>query len=234
MNFYSNLQQAVEEQYDCIKILKSDKRKSISLLRHKQSGRRYIFRQYEGGASVYQQLLYLTCPHLPQIMEVAEADGKAAVLEEYVQGDTLDFLLEGGTLSPKKAKEIMIQLCQALSVLHGFAAVHRDVKPENVILRGNQAVLIDFDASRIVKVENNSDTVVMGTIGFAAPEQYGLNQSDARSDIYSMGVLLNLMLTGKHPSRELAKGRMGLIVRRCTQLNPDRRYQNVQQLMNAL
>ena len=151
-----------------------------------------------------------------------------------MQGDTLDFLLEGGTLSPKKAKEIMIQLCQALSVLHGFAAVHRDVKPENVILRGNQTVLIDFDASRIVKVENNSDTVVMGTIGFAAPEQYGLNQSDARSDIYSMGVLLNLMLTGKHPSRELAKGRMGRIVRRCTQLNPDQRYQNVQQLMNAL
>ena len=128
----------------------------------------------------------------------------------------------------------MLQLCRGLSVLHSLGAVHRDIKPENVILRGDEAVLIDFDASRIVKAEHDADTVILGTVGFAAPEQYGLSQSDERADIYSLGVLLNVMLTGKHPSKELASGKMGRIVRRCTMVNPKERYQNVHSLMRAL
>lgn len=115
-----------------------------------------------------------------------------------------------------------------------MGAVHRDIKPENVILRGSEAVLIDFDASRIFKSENTSDTRVLGTTGYAAPEQYGIAQTDERADIYSLGVLLNIMLTGKHPSKELASGRLGRIVQKCTMVNPKKRYQNVLYLMEAL
>ena len=113
-------------------------------------------------------------------------------------------------------------------------AVHRDVKPENVILRGLDAVLIDFDAARFYKPEAEGDTQILGTTGFAAPEQYGLRQSDTRADIYSMGVLINVMLTGEHPSRRLAPGRMGRIVERCTQVNPEKRYKDIKRLMAAL
>ena len=113
-------------------------------------------------------------------------------------------------------------------------AVHRDVKPENVILRGSDAVLIDFDAARIYKVASESDTQVLGTTGFAAPEQYGIFQSDERADIFSLGVLLNIMLTGKHPSREMAAGKMGRIVRKCTMTAPEQRYQSARALMEVL
>ena len=112
--------------------------------------------------------------------------------------------------------------------------VLRDVKPENVILRGNEAVLIDFDASRVFKNEESRDTQVLGTTGYAAPEQYGIAQTDERADLYSLGVLLNILLTGKHPSRELAPGHLGRIVQKCTMVNPKKRFKNVLYLMEAL
>ena len=115
-----------------------------------------------------------------------------------------------------------------------MGAVHRDIKPENVIIRGSEAVLIDFDASRIFKSEHHSDTQILGTTGYAAPEQYGITQTDERADIYSVGVLINVMLTGEHPSRRLASGRMGLVVERCTRVSPEKRYKNVLRLMQAL
>ena len=113
-------------------------------------------------------------------------------------------------------------------------AVHRDVKPENIILRGSDAILIDFDAARLHKPEHEADTQVLGTTGFAAPEQYGLSQSDLRTDIYSVGILINVMLTGQHPSKQLAPGRLGRVVERCTQVSPEKRYPNVLRLMEVL
>ena len=70
--------------------------------------------------------------------------------------------------------------------------------------------------------------------GGAAPEQYGLGQSDTRTDIYSLGVLMNVMLTGQHPSKKLAEGRMGRVIQRCTQVNPAKRYKDVMYLMETL
>lgn len=176
----------------------------------------------------------VSCPNLPQIMEVGEKDGKTALLEEYVQGDTLSEILEGGLLTTAESKQIARQLCSALWVFHSMGVVHRDVKPDNVIIRGKEAVLIDFDASRIYKSTIQEDTQILGTTGFAAPEQYGLSQSDGRADIYALGVLLNIMLTGEHPSRKLAGGRMGRIVQRCTMVNPAKRYKNIIHLMEVL
>ncbi len=234
VTLYESLLEAVTTEYDTLHVLKQSPRGTVSVVRHKKSGTRYIFRRYSGSGEVYRRLLPVLCPHLPQIMEAAEQDGQTAVLEEYVQGDTLAELLTGAKLTEKEARQVTMQLCQALHVLHSMGAVHRDVKPENVILRGSDAVLIDFDAARIYKDESESDTQVLGTTGFAAPEQYGIFQSDERADIFSLGVLLNIMLTGKHPSREMAAGKMGRIVRKCTMTAPEQRYQSARALMEVL
>ena len=234
MTLYESLLEAVTTEYDTLHVLKRSPRGTVSVVRHKKSGTRYVFRRYSGSGEVYRRLLPVLCPHLPQIMEAAEQDGQTAVLEEYVQGDTLAELLMGAKLTEKEARQVTMQLCQALHVLHSMGAVHRDVKPENVILRGSDAVLIDFDAARIYKDESESDTQVLGTTGFAAPEQYGIFQSDERADIFSLGVLLNIMLTGKHPSREMAAGKMGRIVRKCTMTAPEQRYQSARALMEVL
>lgn len=234
MNIYDSLLKAVREEYDTVRLIKKSERGEVSLIRHRDSGTRFIFRHFYGNGEVYQKLLTISCPNLPQIMDVGEKEGRTALLEEYVQGDTLQDVLEGGVLTTIEAKQIIRQLCSALWVLHSIGVVHRDVKPDNVIIRGNEAVLIDFDASRIYKNENQEDTQILGTTGFAAPEQYGLSQSDGRADIYALGILLNIMLTGEHPSRKLAPGRMGRIVQRCTMVNPAKRYRNIRHLMEVL
>ena len=225
---------SIETDYETVKTIKHSERGSVSLLQNKQNGTRFVFRHYRGNGEVYRKLVGISCPNLPQIMETAERDGIVAVLEEYIQGDSLAYLLEGALFSHAEARKITMQLCNALWVLHKLGAVHRDIKPENVIIRGSEAILIDFDASRIFKSDTNQDTQILGTTGYAAPEQYGIAQTDERADIYSLGVLLNIMLTGKHPSKELASGRLGRIVQKCTMVNPEKRYKSVLYLMEAL
>ncbi len=209
MEIYDSLLGAVCDEYDRVTLIKKSERGEVTLIRHRASGNRYIFRHFSGSSEVYRKLLTVSCPNLPQIMEVGEKEGKTALLEEYVQGDTLGEILQGGLLTAAQAKQITRQLCMALWVLHSLGVVHRDVKPDNVIIRGTEAVLIDFDASRIYKNENREDTQILGTTGFAAPEQYGLSQSDGRADIYALGVLLNIMLTGEDPSRKACQRKNG-------------------------
>lgn len=231
---YTFLTDLIKTEFLTDRALRETERSSIRLIRHRVSKKPYIFRQFEGNADVYQRLLTISCPYLPRIYEAAQKDGKAAVLEEYVEGNSLQELLEVSCLTQEQTRSVTTDLCKALSVLHGSGAVHRDIKPSNVILRGKDAVLIDFDASRVFKKENRQDTVVLGTTGYAAPEQYGMGQTDARSDIYSLGVLMNVMLTGSHPSRTLAPGRYGRIIRKCTSIDPHSRYRSAVGLMEDL
>ncbi len=233
-DIYFWLSEQLNSAFDEIRLLKQSPRGSVELIRHRESGRRFILRRFTGNGEVYRKLLDCSCPYLPLIYEAAERNGENIVIEEYIQGDTLDFLLKGALCSPAETRKIVRQLCQALWVLHSMAAVHRDIKPENVILRGADAVLIDFDAARLHKPQAENDTQVLGTTGFAAPEQYGLSQSDARTDIYSLGVPMNVMLTGQHPSKKLAEGRMGRIIEHCTRVTPAKRYRDVLRLMEEL
>ena len=234
ISIYTWLSDILREKYQLVRVLKESPRGSVRLIRHKTTGQKFILRHFTGNSEVYRALLDYTCPNLPTIYEVAEQDGENLVLEEFIQGDTLGFLLKGALFSPEETRKIVTQVCRALWVLHSIGAVHRDVKPENIILRGGEAVLIDFDAARLHKPEHDNDTQILGTTGYAAPEQYGLSQSDIRTDIYSLGILINVMLTGEHPSKHLAGGKMGRIVDRCTHVNPQRRYKNVLRLMEAL
>ena len=231
---YEWLRQSLEQFFQEEQLLKRSPRGSVRLLRHQSTGQRFVLRHFTGSAEVYRQLLHCTCQNLPTVYEAVSRNDENLSLEEYIQGDNLGELLKGALFTAEETRDIVTQVCRALWVLHGLGAVHRDVKPENIILRGGEAVLIDFDAARLHKPEHETDTLVLGTTGFAAPEQYGLSQTDQRTDIFAVGVLINVMLTGKHPSKQLAPGRLGRIVARCTQVNPKKRYPDVLRLMEVL
>ena len=174
-------------------------------------------------------------PYLPEIFDVYEDGTEVAVLEEFVQGDSLAELLRGCLFNEKETRWTALDLLRGLCVLHSLGIVHRDIKPENVLLRPDgTAVLTDFDASRVSKAAQSRDTVAMGTVGFAAPEQFSITQTDARADIYSMGILINAMLTGEHPSSEIARGTLRKIVLKCTMIAPEKRFQSAKDLMEAL
>ena len=233
-SIYAWFLQMLQEHFQLVRTMKESARGSITLIRHTATNQSFVLRRFRGSAEVYRKLLDYTCPNLPATLEVASQGEDCLVLEEYIPGDTLGFLLRGALFTPAETRSIVEQVCRALWVLHSLGAVHRDVKPENIILRGSEAVLIDFDAARLYKPEETADTQILGTTGFAAPEQYGLSQTDQRTDIFAVGILINIMLTGKHPSKQLASGRLGRVVARCTQVAPNKRYPNVLRLMEDL
>lgn len=203
-------------------------------LRHRQTGKDLVLRSYPHQVEAYNILVNLRCVNLPEILDVLPMDDGQIVLEEYIPGMTVAQIMKISRYQKQGARHIMAAVCHAMSVLHTRGLVHRDIKPENVIIsdRG-RVVLIDFNASRQVS-QSSHDTVIMGTVGYVSPEQLGLSQTDARTDLYAAGVFYNVMLTGQHPSTVIAPGRAGRIVRKCTAVNPDERYQTADALCAAL
>lgn len=224
-----------EELFEAIRPLKESRRGSVSVARLRSTGQRYILRQFTGSDDAYRKLQQISSPHLPRVHQVCRQDGQVLVVEEFISGTRLSDELRRRTLTLRECRAVIIQLCNALTPLHALGLVHRDIKPDNVILRDGKAVLVDFDAARLYEPTADGDTQILGTVGFAAPEQFGISQTDSRADIYALGVLLNVMLTGWHPSTgHISPGPMGAVIRRCTMANPNDRYQSAEKLSRAL
>ncbi len=203
-------------------------------LRHRELGRDLVLHSFPQTYDAYRLLRDIRCENLPEVYDTVSPDDGQIVLEEYIDGMTVRQIMETGRYRYRGAKKVLSGLCDALSVLHGNGIIHRDIKPENILIGpSGRVVLIDFNASRTVK-SGGRDTVVLGTVGYASPEQMGVAQTDARTDIYALGVLLNVMITGKHPSEQIARGKTGRIVKKCTGINPDDRFRNVQELKRRL
>ena len=167
--------------------------------------------------------------HIPAIHSFWEEDGKLVVLEEYIQGKTLDALLSKGMLDEQEKIRIVLNVCDALSFLHSakIPIIHRDIKPSNIMLTNDGIVkLIDYDAAKVFHRGKNEDTTLIGTVGRAAPEQFGFAQSDARTDVYSMGCLVRELL----PNDKRFSG----IIAKATAMDPKDRYQTVAELKAAL
>jgi serine/threonine protein kinase, bacterial len=152
-----------------------------------------------------EMLAALNHPNLPRVTDHFEQDGKAYLVMEYVPGETLlSFLVrEGLPQTQARVFEWTRQLCDALDYLHTQhpPIIFRDLKPANIMLTPKgQVKLIDFGIARLFKPGQAKDTQAFGTIGYSAPEQYGKGQTDARSDVYALGVLLHQLLTGYDPT----------------------------------
>ena len=223
-------------------------KKGISLVRHIETGQIYVEKvltQYD--KSIYDWLQQSKLPYVPQIYECMEEDGTLYLIEEYIQGITLETYIEQfGCLDLDAAGRVIEYLCRTLEKLHSHIPpiVHRDIKPTNVMLQGDfkkgqgivSVYLIDFNTARVFDAERNRDTELIGTRGFAAPEQYGFLQSDARTDIYGLGVLLNYMLCGKLIRDGIYEDypEVSQIIRKATQIDPEKRYQTAEEMLQAL
>lgn len=225
------LEQALQTEYDVVAVLKEE----MVHLRHKQLGQDLIRFRAAGDPEVYRRLMRLSHPNVAQILEVFPDGRGMTVLEEFINGSTVSELLTAGLYSEEGVRTVCAALCDALFALHEAGIIHRDIKPENIMIEpGRRVVLIDFDAARIFKSGRAQDTCILGTAGYAAPEQFGIAQTDERSDLYSMGILMNVMLTGCHPSARLYEGRLKKVIQRCTQIDPAQRYSNAAELKKIL
>jgi len=220
--------------YALVSVLSEKNDCKVLRLRNKETGADLVLRSFPKYLDAYEILCAIHCENLPEIYDAIGVDDGQIVLEEYIDGITVAQVMQTGKYHYWGAKRILSDVCNALQVLHKRGIIHRDIKPENVMIeKSGRVVLIDFNASRKESTAGK-DTVIMGTVGYASPEQLGLAQSDARTDIYAAGVLLNVMLTGKHPTESFARGRAGRIVHKCTALNPEERYQSAEKLAQAL
>ncbi|MCM1083469.1 MAG: serine/threonine protein kinase [Clostridium sp.] len=195
-------------------------------------------------------------PVLPRIVDIINQDGTIYVVMDFIEGTTIsDRLKKEGAQPQETVIEWGLQLASALDYLHNMKppVIYRDMKPSNVMIKPEGGVkLIDFGTAKEYIVENNADTTALGTRGYAAPEQFGDKQgrgiynTDARTDIYNLGATLYHIVTGMNPCeppyeirpiREwnpaLSSG-LEKIILKCTQADPNDRYQNCTELMYAL
>lgn len=198
-----------------------------------------------------QMLATLDHRHLPKVTDYFSEQGNQYLVIEFVPGETLEKKLEqtNGPLLEAQALNYVAQLCDVLDYLHKRRPpiIFRDLKPSNIMLQpDDQIKLIDFGIARHFKPGKSKDTQAMGTPGYAAPEQYGQGQSDARSDIYALGATFHHMLTGLDPGvnpfhferpRQLnprISQPLDEVVVKAIELKPERRWQTVADLSQAL
>ena len=179
---------------------------------------------------------------IPQIYDVIEENTNLIIIMEYIQGKTIDKIIQEKTpFKEKYAINIAKQLISILRYIHSNNIIHRDLKPSNIMITNtNKAVLIDFGAAMMQS--QKAEVMCIGTRGYAAPEQFDKNKKqDIRTDIYGFGATLYYMLTGVSPvnihSFSLKEvnsnfsNALEFIILKCTQINPLDRYQNFNQLV---
>ena len=225
----------MSDQFVFVKTISQSARKTAVVLRHKASGTQIVQIRCQGNADVYKALQKIRHPNLPAVYSVTEQKDCVEVIEAYIPGLTVAQVLQTGLYTEDGTRAVIRELCSALDALHTARIIHRDIKPENVMIdTSGNVCLIDYDAARFYKPYQTQDTSFIGTVGFAAPEQYGFKQTDPRSDIFALGVLMNVMLTGEHPTKSLYAGKLRRVIETCIQIDPNRRYGSARDLFHVL
>lgn len=226
------------EQYHYLMTIQTEDRKTLYLVEDTINKRIVVQAVIKNGnEQLYRQLQELNLPNIPHIYEIQTKGHYLHVYEEFIQYPTLEKYRKTHPISEKEAIDIMQQLLGILNILHhqNPPIIHRDIKPENIFYNDHKVILTDFDIARThASASKDKDTTVLGSVGYASPEQFGFNETDITSDIYSCGILFNVLLTGDFPMVKKASGKLGQIITKATMIAPKDRYQDVQKFMKDL
>ena len=203
---------------------------------------RKVFDKSSGLGNTYKQLFDHAennfASQIPNIYSVFENANSLTVFEEYICGETLDKYIAHENFNIDIISKIFNELCCGVKYLHtNFpnSIIHRDIKPSNVLITANgQVKLIDFGISRNYENSDNPDTHKFGTVGYAPPEQFGYKQTDVRSDIYSLGKVLEFLCNQGNWAGQDSKNNDKIfkeVIHKACEFDPNFRYKNVSQLI---
>ena len=218
--------------YEVISVISKGEKSTVYLASAEEYDEPIVVKELnDGNPDIIQRIESMDVPYLPKILRWETEGTHLTVWEEYIAGETIDDYIYNNQMTEDEIVSLIVQVCDGLETLHSMnpPIIHRDLKPSNLIVTPEgQVKIIDFDASREYKSSQTKDTKVLGTESYAPPEQYGYSQTDVRSDIYSIGAVLNELLP------KPVTPRLQRIAEKCMMFNPDARYQDVSSLKKAL
>ena len=206
----------------------------IYLVQHRETGKIYIKKILDVyNPHIYEYLMEHPITGIPKLYNVYEENEQLILVEDFISGVSLREMIDERTLTLDLIVRFMEELCDILEKLHALKPpiIHRDIKPSNIIITPyNHVVLIDFNAAKYLTDTADHDTVLLGTKGYAAPEQYGFGFSTPQTDIYALGILLKEFSSALPVPTNI----FDTIIRKCTEMNPSDRMETVQELKNEI
>lgn len=224
---------------DILTAISDSPKASVYLASVKESAKLVVYKELKckSIAALYWKIEELKSIFFPEVYGVWEENGNTFLIEEYIPGETLAEKVEQGCFfSEEELSRYMLQLCEALLVLHRAEPpiIHRDLKPDNILVTEEGSLkLLDFDAAREYDEAQSRDTVILGTKEYASPEQFGFTQTDVRSDIYSFGIVFAELLKNTNTTVSFAK-KCQKIIDKATMFDPDKRYPSTEILYKEL
>ncbi|MQN00865.1 MAG: hypothetical protein DUD27_01375 [Lachnospiraceae bacterium] len=216
--------------FDVVDVI--NKPHNVYLVKHSVTQKYYVKKVLDVyNISIYKFLKDHSIAGVPQVYYFSENNDRLTVIEEFVTGSQLSELIEEKSLKASDVADIMLKLCTILEALHYVnpPIIHRDIKPSNIMVDGHgQIYLIDFNASKFYNDED-SDTVLLGTQGYAAPEQYGFAASSPQTDIYALGKVLDQLSSAVSGGIDYSA-----IIKKCSAMDPLERYQSAADLRAAI
>ena len=223
--------------YKEIGLLGEDEKTAMKLVRNEE-GRTLLCKRIDSSLlPIYRRLINIEHENIVTVYGITKDEYGILAVMEYFPSKTLEEkMLENGIFSVRDMKSVILQIAKGVSTIHDFGIVHRDLSANNILIdKSGRVKITDFGIARMYDKDKNADTRILGTHGYAAPEQFGFIQTDRKADVYAIGVLMNVMLSGKMPNEKLYKGDPKLmdIIQRCTSMKPADRYE-IEEILDLL
>lgn len=234
MNLSLN-QQEILSNYEKLAALDNDSR--VWLIRDRQSNELFVRKDIVcESPNIYRRLIDAAIPGIPRIIYIFSCDCECTLIEEYIHGVTIDKYIKEQADKEECVKSLTVELCHILSQLHQSSPpiIVRDIKPSNIIVSNDMPYIVDFNIARLYEYGRNEDTHLLGSVEYAAPEQYGFGQTDARTDIYSLAVTMNVLLTDHFPKDMLPPAPLDSVIAKAISIDPADRYENAKEFANAI